>query len=203
MAESELMSPEELEDLLEEPYREGLIHQSVVAFRANQRQATAHSKTRAEVSGPNSKPWPQKGTGRARHGSEKSPLWVGGGRSHGPTGRENYKQKLTRTMRRKAFRSAVSERFRGDGLHLVEPPDLEEPSTSTLHEWFEELGLTEEKNLLLLDPEERTLRLSVRNLPYCQPYDAGSVPTYDIVGHPVVLLTGGGQDLLKERLNDA
>lgn len=190
-----------LQDNLDEPFHEGLIHQAVVTYRANQRQDTVHVKSRSDVSGANSKPWPQKGTGRSRHGSEISPLWVGGGQTQVPDGTQDHGKKLTRSMKQKAFRSALSERNRNDQLHLVEPPSLDEPSTATMHEWFSDLEFDEDsKVLLLLEPEQETLRLSVRNLPYCQPYDAGSVSTYDIVNHPDVLVTNGAQSLLEERI---
>jgi len=190
-----------LGDQLDEPFHEGLIHQAVVTYRSNQRQDTVKVKSRSDVSGANSKPWPQKGTGRSRHGSEISPLWIGGGQTQVPDGTQDHGKKLTRSMKQKAFRSALSERHRNEQLHLVDPPGLDDPSTSTLHEWFGELGYGEDsKVLLLLDPQQETLRLSVRNLPYCQPYDAGSVSTYDIVNHPDVLVTGGAETLLEERI---
>ncbi len=192
----------EAEGWLEESYNPGLIHQVVETYRANQRVGLASTKTRAQVAGKNKKPWRQKGTGRARHGSEISPLWVGGGRAHGPDNERNYSKKVTKEMKKKAFLSALTRRYDEDALYLFEGPELEEPSTSTMHELFEENELVDDKILLALAPDERILRLSVRNLPYCLPFDAESLNTYELVANNQILVTPSGLQLLKERYED-
>ncbi len=198
----EKISEKEAENWLEEPYNPGLIHQVVETYRANQRAGLATTKTRARVAGKNKKPWRQKGTGRARHGSEISPLWVGGGRAHGPDSNKNYSKKVTKKMKKKAFISALTRRYDEEALYLFDGPELDEPSTSQLHEIFSENGLDDEKILLALAPEEKMLRLSVRNLPYCMPFDAASLNTYELVASSRILITPAGLELLKERFTD-
>lgn len=202
MAGIELIEQDLPSDVFDRPYNEGLIHQAVVAYQNNQRVDLAKTKSRSEVSGSNKKPWPQKGTGRSRHGSRISPLWVGGGRAHGPDGQQNHQQRLTKKMKRGALTSALSERYREGRLYRLDPPELEEPSTSTMHEFFMENGFEEEKILLCLTPDERTLRLSTRNLPYCQPFDARSLTTFQVVAYPLLLFTEDGLETLVGRFQN-
>ncbi|MGM0380709.1 MAG: 50S ribosomal protein L4 [bacterium] len=200
-AKIDKLSENEVEGWLEVPYNPGLIHQVVETYRANQRVDLASTRTRARVAGKNKKPWRQKGTGRARHGSEISPLWVGGGRAHGPDGEQNHGKKVTKQMKKRAFLSALTQRLDEEAVYLFTPPQLEQPSTSKLHEILAENELDSEKILLALTPEEKNLRLSVRNLPYCTPFDAESLNTYEIVANSQILLTPAGFEALKERFD--
>lgn len=202
MAEVTPLTEPEPESLFDEPFNEGLVHQAVVTYEANQRVGLAKTKSRSEVSGRNKKPWRQKGTGRSRHGSRISPLWVGGGRAHGPDGSQDFSKKMTRSMRRKALACALSERCRGDALLQLADYELEEPSTSTAHEWFESADVTDEKVLLLLTPDEKTLRLSTRNLSYCDPFDVDSLNTYQVVAHTRLVFTSSALEALKGRVSN-
>jgi len=106
-----------------------LVHQVVLAMEANARTPIAHTKTRGEVSGTTKKPWKQKGTGRARHGSRRSPIWVGGGVAHGPRNDKNYKQKINKKMRVKALFTALSQKFRDNEILFVDQIALKEIKT--------------------------------------------------------------------------
>lgn len=203
MASIDLIDDDLPSDVFGRPYNEGLIHQAVVTYQNNQRVDLAKAKSRSEVSGSNKKPWPQKGTGRSRHGSRVTPLWVGGGRAHGPTGEQNHQQRLSKKMKRGALTSALSERHREGRVYRLDPPTLDEPSTSTMQEFFAESGFDGEKMLLCLTPEERTLRLSTRNLPYCQPFDARSLTTFQVVAYPLLMFTENGLETLVGRLQNA
>jgi len=108
-----------------------LVHQMVVAALANRRSPIAHTKTRGEVRGGGKKPWRQKGTGRARHGSTRSPLWVGGGITFGPRSNRNFTKAMPLTMRRKAFAMALSEKIKSGQVVLVE--SLKLPELKTKH----------------------------------------------------------------------
>lgn len=200
--EIENISKEKVEGWLEVPYNPGLIHQVVETYRANQRVDLASTRTRAGVAGKNKKPWRQKGTGRARHGSEISPLWVGGGRAHGPDGNQNHAKKVTGKMKQKAILSALTRRLDEEAIFRFEPPELEEPDTSQFHTIFNDNDLTEEKVLLAMTPEEELVRLSVRNLPYCTPFDAASLNTYQVVANNRILVTPAGFETLEERFTD-
>lgn len=198
MATIEPLEDDLPEALFDQPFNEGLIHQAIVSYRSHQRVGAASTRNRSEVRGRNKKPWRQKGTGRARHGSRISPLWVGGGQAHAPTGEQNPAKRLPRAMRRRALRSALSVRRREGKLYRIDPPDLPEPSTGTMQDVFEEADLTGEKILLLHTSAERTLRLSTRNLPFCDPFDVDSLNTYEVVDHTVLVLTPDAFDRLVE-----
>ena len=105
-----------------------LVHQAVVTMQANARHGNAHAKTRGEVRGGGKKPWRQKGTGRARHGSTRSPIWVGGGVAHGPRNTKVYGRKLNRKMAGKALLSAMSQKLRDGEVLFVDALHMEEPS---------------------------------------------------------------------------
>ena len=146
------------------PFNEGLVHQLVVRHLANARTATAHQKTRAEVRGGGKKPWKQKGSGRARAGSIRSPLWRGGGKTF-PAGGENYTQKLNKKMYRAGMRCIVSELHRQGRLTVIEAFGVTEPRTRAMVARLAELGLDERPVLLLTAEFDLNLELAARNLP--------------------------------------
>ncbi|MDE0243147.1 MAG: 50S ribosomal protein L4 [Candidatus Kaiserbacteria bacterium] len=119
------------EHLFALPWSPTLMHQAVTSFEHNRRSMTAHTKGRSEVRGGGRKPWRQKGTGRARHGSIRSPLWVGGGVTFGPSAEKDYRVSLNRKVRAKAFFIALSERSRSESIVFLSDLSLEKPSTKT------------------------------------------------------------------------
>ena len=119
-----------------------VMHQVVIAQRAAARSGSASTKTRAEVRGGGRKPWRQKGLGRARHGSIRSPQWKGGGVAHGPKPR-SYAQRTPKKMKRLALRSALSDRAAGDGIKIVESFDWDGPKTKSAVALLEGMGITE------------------------------------------------------------
>ena len=121
------------------PWTESLVHQIVVGIAANQRAGTAHTKGRSAVRGGGRKPWRQKGTGRARHGSRRSPLWVGGGVTFGPDVSKQYRVSFNKKALVKAFFVVLSDKLRHDALAFVEPFSLESPSTKTAVSYIEKL----------------------------------------------------------------
>ncbi len=151
------------DEVFDRPYNEGLVHQLVVAFMANGRQADAKQKTRREVRGGGRKPWKQKGSGRARAGSIRSPLWRGGGKIF-PGGGENYSQKLNKKMYRVGMRSIFSELLRLGRLQLVDGFPLEAPKTRALVGRLAELEIPAGNLLLVVDELSAELALASRNL---------------------------------------
>ncbi|WP_448510224.1 50S ribosomal protein L4 [Immundisolibacter sp.] len=149
--------------VFDRPFNEGLVHQLVVAFLANARQADAKQKTRTEVRGGGRKPWKQKGSGRARVGSIRSPLWRGGGKVF-PAGGENYTQKLNKKMYRAGMRSIFSELLRLGRLQLVDGFALEAPKTRALVGRLEQLQIPTGHLLLVVDELSTELALASRNL---------------------------------------
>lgn len=180
-------------------FKEPLIHQLVVAYLANARTASAHHKNRSAVSGGGRKPWRQKGTGRARAGTIRSPLWRGGGKTFAHDNR-NYSQKVNRKMYRSGMRSIVSELCRQGRLVAVEALDLEQPKTALLGARLRELEL--DAVLILVEDGEAGDRVerAARNLPRVDVASARGVDPVSLVGHEKVLATRAALQQLEERL---
>lgn len=134
------------EDLFTLPWKDELVHQVVTSIASNQRAATAHTKGRAEVRGGGRKPWRQKGTDRARHGSIRSPLWVGGGVTFGPSKEKKYRKEINKKMSVKAFFIVLSEKLRANSLAFIDGFTIENPSTKTATKYIEKIcGETADK----------------------------------------------------------
>lgn len=144
---------------------EDLLHQVVVAQQANQRQNTAQTKDRSERRGGGRKPWRQKGTGRARHGSIRSPLWRGGGVTFGPRNKRNYKKTVQKKMRRKALFMALSSKVKDKELIVLEELQITKPSTKTLNKTLQSLPCENKSVLLVVPGGNKDIVLSGRNLP--------------------------------------
>jgi large subunit ribosomal protein L4 len=175
-----------------------LVHETVRAEQAARRQGTHSTKTRGEVRGGGAKPWRQKGTGRARAGSSRSPLWTGGGTVFGPQPR-HYTFKVNRKERRAALRSALSLHAGRDSLAVLDPaPFLETPSAkqaaSLLSDWGQPRGV-----LVILTDDEAQAALSFRNLDRVSVLPADGVGVSDLVGASAVLASRTALDQLTER----
>lgn len=166
---------------------EALLHQAVVAFRARQRQGTQSTKGRSEVSGGGRKPWRQKGTGLARAGSIRSPLWRGGGIVFGPKPRD-FSLDLPKAVRRKALVSALSAKVKDGDLLVVEGFGLEAPKTRAMLDLLARLDVND--TALLVTPEtDRTVMLSARNLPGVDTERAADLNAYTVLAHGKLVLT--------------
>ena len=170
-----------------EPNRD-VMHQVVVAHLAARRAGTANTKTRAEVRGGGRKPWRQKGLGRARHGSIRSPIWVGGGVAHGPKPR-SYAQRTPRKMRSLALRSALSARASEGAVKVVAEFDWVSPKTKLARSLLDGMGV-DGKTLVVLDPSEITAARSFRNLPTVVLGRAGRLNTYEVLWSDTVVFSG-------------
>ncbi len=140
-----------------------LLHEVTVLWLRNQRAGTSSTKGRSEVSGGGRKPWKQKGTGRARVGSSRSPLWVGGGTIHGPKPR-NYEVEIPKKKKMGALRSALSLQFKEGNVLVIEGVPLEGPKTSKVAALIKSLGLAGEKVLLVIPGESEVMEKSARNI---------------------------------------
>lgn len=129
--------PEGVFDL---PWNSDLVHQVVVSMQANMRTPVAHAKDRSEVSGGGKKPWRQKGTGRARHGSSRSPIWIGGGVTHGPTNEKNYKKKINKKMKAKALYTVLSRKLKDGEVLFVDKIETGEIKTKNAKEILSSFG---------------------------------------------------------------
>lgn len=160
--------------------KEGALYHAVRAWRNNQRQGTHSTKTRAEVSGGNQKPWRQKGTGRARQGSIRAPNWVGGGIAFGPRPR-SYRTELPRKVRRVARQSALNARAVAGAIHVVEEFTFGAPRTRQLAELLAALQVTGRKVLLLTAETNSNLHLSGRNIPNVRVMRYRDAAAYDVL----------------------
>lgn len=164
-----------------------VMHQVVTAQLAARRSGTHKTKTRSEVRGGGGKPWRQKGTGRSRHGSIRSPLWRGGGIAHGPQPR-SYAQSTPKKMKRLALRSALSDRAADDRIIVVEDWGFEAPSTSSAVRKLEALG-ADGRVLVVLERDDVSATKSFRNLQRVHTVPADQLNTYDVLVSDVVVFT--------------
>jgi large subunit ribosomal protein L4 len=169
-------------------FNEALVHQMVVAYQANARSADRAQKDRSEVRHTTTKPWRQKGTGRARAGSNGSPLWRGGGRIFPNSPDENFSQKLNRKMFRAGMASILSELARQDRLVVVEDLSIDSPKTKLFAQKLKTLGL-EDSLLVITDSLNENLYLSSRNLPNVLVLEAQEADPVSLVRFPKVLVT--------------
>ncbi len=178
-------------------YNEPLVHQVVTAYLAAGRSGTKALKSRAQVRGGGRKPWKQKGTGRARAGSSRSPLWRSGGVTFAAVPRD-YGQKVNRRMYTGALRSILSELARTGRLKIVDALVMHLPKTKVLIERLKVLGL--EAGLIVVDREERNLDLASRNLPHFEVTGARALDPVRLIEHPTVLMTQDALKLVEARL---
>ncbi|NPV07194.1 MAG: 50S ribosomal protein L4 [Anaerolineae bacterium] len=200
--EGEIVSERELPDAIfgVEP-NEDLMHQALVRQLANARLGTHSTKTRGEVSGGGRKPWRQKGLGRARHGSIRSPIWRGGGIAFGPRPR-SYRQDLTKKMRRAAVRSALSVKARAGLITLVDELSPDSPRTREFVATLDRLQAGDSV-LVAVHKPDRNLELAARNLSDVKVIRATYLNIRDLLGHERLLLTLGALDEVEEWLDPA
>jgi large subunit ribosomal protein L4 len=180
------------------PVKEHLIYEAVVQHQANKRRGSAATKTRAMVRGGGRKPWRQKGTGRARVGSTRSPLWRAGGTTFGPHPRD-YSMHMPRKAKRTALRSVLAAKLADDQLMVLDSLELSEPKTKAGVQFLSSLKL---KSALLVDQHTNTnLILAVRNIPKVTAVDFNSLTVYDVLNHEHLVFSQRAFDSLMEKLS--
>lgn len=189
------------DDIFGVPVNEHVLHQAVVRHLANQRSGTAATKRRGEVQGTGRKPWRQKGTGRARAGSIRSPLWRGGGITFGPQPR-SYNQALPRKMRRLALKSALSDRAGEGTVVVIEDFQLEVPKTKEAAKILQSLDATG-KTLIVTGEENLHLKRATRNIPGVCLALADRMNAYDVLAADKVIITREALTRIGEVLGDA
>jgi large subunit ribosomal protein L4 len=189
----------ELSDaVFDAPLNEGLIHAAVRNFMANARQGTSATKTRGDVSGSGRKLWKQKGTGRARIASLRSPLWKGGGNVHGPQPRD-WSYNMPKKMRQGALRSALSERVREGKVTLVDGWSLDKPKTKDFVESLKTLG-HEGKTLIVDSLDNENLMLSTRNVQSTKVVNSFALNIYDLLYHERLIISEAAVQELEQLL---
>jgi large subunit ribosomal protein L4 len=179
-------------------FNEPLVHQVVVAYQAAARSGTRAQKTRAQISGGGRKPWRQKGTGQARAGTIRSPLWRGGGKVFPASPSENFEQKVNRKMYRGALRAILSELVRQNRLLAMNEFKVSEPKTGALAKKLAQLKASDV--LIVTDAPDRNLTLAARNIPAVDVRDAGHIDPLSLVRHEKVILTAPAIQRLNEML---
>jgi large subunit ribosomal protein L4 len=180
---SEMELPEAIFDY---PLKEHLIYEAVKNFNANQRQGTACTKTRSEVSGSGKKLWKQKGTGRARMGAIRSPLWRKGGTTFGPKPRD-YSYAMPKKARRNAIKSVLSDKIRNDRLFILDELKLGSPKTKDTLKTLKHFAFDK---LLIVDQRgNNDLMLSTRNIPHIKAIDVGEMNIYDSLNYNYIMLS--------------
>jgi len=172
------------------PLRADLVHQVVESMRSNKRAGTADAKGRGDVRGGGKKPWRQKGTGRARHGSIRSPIWVGGGVTHGPLAEKNYKRNITKKMRAQALFSVLSRKFKGGEIVFVDTLELPEVKTKSAAAVMDNLSpvLGKGKILATLFNRNEKAEKSFRNLKQLEVSFLKNLNPVEVLNHKYLLI---------------
>ncbi len=185
------------QDIFGAAFNESLVHQIVTAYQAGARQGTKAQKNRSAVNGGGAKPWRQKGTGRARAGTNRSPIWRGGGNAF-PSSPRNFSQKVNRKSFKSAMRSILAELVRQDRVIVVEAFSFDQPKTRALSA---SLAGLKANNALLVDVQGNTnLELSARNLPFVSVASSGNLSPVDLVNHDKVVISQQAMNELQEKL---
>lgn len=178
-------------------FNETLVHQAVVTYMAGGRSGTKAQKTRSEVSGGGIKPWRQKGTGRARAGTTRSPIWRTGGVTFAAKPRD-FSKKLNKKMYRAAMRSIFSELVRQDRLIVVDEFTMEAPKTQAMISRLNDLGCNDV--LVVTDADDMNVYLSIRNIPHCEALSVTAVNPVSLVAHEKVVMTAAAVNKVQEWL---
>jgi len=180
------------------PWNADLVHQVSVSMMSNKRAPIAHTKGRGDVAGTGKKPWRQKGTGRARHGSRRSPIWIGGGVTFGPTKDRNFEKKINKKMAKKAFYTVISQKLRDNEIIFLDNADIKDAKTKEAAavikniskvEGFERLA-TKRKNKAILALGERNAetKRSFKNIPGMQISEARNLNILDLLNYKYIVI---------------
>ncbi len=187
--------PKEIFDVKMNP---DLIHQVVVSQMANKRKVIAHTKTRGEVSGGGKKPWRQKGLGKARHGSIRSPIWRHGGVVFGPTKEKVFTKKIPKKMKRKALFMTLSAKVKNNLLILLDKLKLEQPKTKLMSEIFKKLPSKGKSSLIALPEMDKNLILAARNLPEVETIQVKDLNCLDLLSFKYLIMPKESVKVIKE-----
>ncbi len=178
-----------------------LVHQIVTSLQSNKRQVIAHAKGRGEVRGGGKKPWRQKGTGRARHASIRSPIWKGGGVTHGPTKERNFKKKINKKMARRALFMALSSKAKDKQLLILDEIRLENPKTKEMALVMKNLSVLMDKKpnaLLILPVVEGKIKRSANNLANLSVIEARNLNPLEVLSHKYLVLVKDSVEALNK-----
>lgn len=181
------------EEIFNQKWNPVLVKQVLDAQIVNSRKNLAHAKTRAEVSGGGKKPWRQKGTGRARHGSIRSPIWVGGGKAHGPTKEEIFSKKINKKMKRLAIFSALSKKLKDNEIKFFDSLNISEPKTKIIFSYLKNILNLSKKSkkadvLFIPESENKNIYKAARNILKTKVLDPKSLNVYDLLNYKNIFI---------------
>ncbi len=185
------------EDLFNAKINKHVVHQIVKRYLSEKRRGTASVKNRSEVSGGGRKPWKQKGTGRARVGSIRSPLWVGGGVVFGPENRK-YGFSVTKKMRLIALKSVLSDKIKNNNIIVLDSFEINEGKTKNIVNLFNNLHLDSNNVLIIIDKEDILIRRAVNNLKNCMVITANKINPYDLLNYEKLIITKDALKVIEE-----
>ncbi len=188
------------DDIFNAKINKYLVHQVVKRYLADKRRGTASTKTRGEVSGGGAKPWRQKGTGRARAGSDRSPIWVGGGTVFGPQPRD-YSFSLPKKMKIAAIKSILSDKMKNGEIIILDQLSLEDAKTKKMAEILKNLQALE-KPLIVIGKEDENIAKMVRNIKGAMVLPSSKINSYDLINHQKLIFTKEAIQKIEEVLND-
>ena len=191
----ELLLPKEVFDL---PWNGDLVHQVMKSQLANKRQVLAHTKGRSEVRGGGRKPWRQKGTGRARHGSIRSPLWRGGGVTFGPTSSKNFKQKINKKMNRKAVLTVLSKKVKDKEVIILNNLELDSYKTKSMMKILRSLPLSRLNILVALPEKNENISKASQNIGKVKVMQAPNINVLDLLSYKYVILPESSVKVISE-----
>ena len=191
----QLSLPREIFEVAPNP---DLIHQVVISQMANRRKPIAHTKNRAEVSGGGRKPWPQKGTGRARHASIRSPIWIGGGVTFGPRKEKKFKKKIPKKMKRKALFMVLSAKAKEGLLIVLENLTLEKINTKSMLNILNKLLSKNQSSLIALPKVDEKVILSARNIPKVETIEARNLNVLDLLSFKYLIMPKDSIKIIKD-----
>ncbi len=165
-----------------------VVQQVVIAQRANSRETLAHTKGRSEVRGGGKKPWKQKGTGRARHGSIRSPLWVGGGITFGPTTDRNFSQKINKKTKATALKMVMVDKLASDNLIVVDSYDMKDAKTKSLQDALKKLPINGKSTLIVTNSAKDNVNLAAKNLKKIETIFVGSLNVVDLLKYQYLVV---------------
>jgi len=182
-------------------FNPALVHQIAVSLQNNQRISKAHTKTKGEVRGGGKKPWKQKGTGRARAGSNRSPLWVGGGITFGPRNNRDYSRKINKRVGVLVFSMVLGKKISDKEVKMVENWDIEKPKTKKLVDALGRIGVLNQSVLLVAADKNENLKRAGRNLPNVSIKSAAEINTLDLLTHKLAVVEKRALAILEDRLS--
>ncbi|AGB40202.1 50S ribosomal protein L4, bacterial/organelle [Halobacteroides halobius DSM 5150] len=187
------------DEIFDVEINENVVHEAVTAQLAAKRAGTAKTKTRGQVRGGGRKPWRQKGTGRARHGSIRSPIWVGGGTTFGPQPR-SYEKNVPKKVKKLAVKSALSAKVAENSLSVVDEFDFEQPKTKQMVSVLDNFKAADKKVLIVLNVRDNNIYKSASNIPGVKVVTSNQVNVYDVLNSDKVLITKGAINQVEEVL---